>query len=137
MANYHYDTVEPSPEARGFVSKAVELFGEKEALRQKMKMIDAELSLIKEVLLEDVGRNRLHLLAETGHRITLGFRREVDRDAVREDYPHDEHPYLYSHSPSGAMIQSVLPEEESSKYVTERVSISWRKPDDPSLDMRV
>ena len=52
--------------------------------------------------------------------VRIGARRSVDTARFKEDYPPEEHPYLYRHKPDMTTASKLLPEEVVAQYVSEK-----------------
>lgn len=103
------------------------------AKRQEIKDLEAKRHFLASVIESEIGRSLS--MERDGHRVTLGTKtrlRLVEGKKLREDYPYEEHPYLYnSPSPSYTKVRDELPQSEADKYLERTLSVTVSQPADP------
>jgi len=113
----------PPEESEAAVGRAIEIEREVKSLQARIAGLRDELSGLAPELEEAVGPKVSLLFCD--HRVVVGFRNKVDAKQFREDFPHEEHPYLYNApSPSAAKIKKELPEELAERYVETRPNLT-------------
>ena len=112
-------------ELKELIREGARLTSEIAALRDQIKMranrID-ELSARVRELVPDGGKEWLD---EGMASVKFGVKQSFDEEKFLVDYPPEEHPYFYKHKPAVTTIVTLLPEDESSKYRSEEVKLSF------------
>lgn len=125
MASGYPRSLAEGDELRELIREGARLASEIAALRDQIKMRSNRVGEISARVRELVPDGGKEWLDEGAASVKFGVRRTFDEEKFLVDYPPEEHPYFYRHKPAVKAIRHLLPEDESSKYRSEEISVTF------------
>lgn len=112
-SRYPYREIESEGELAELVAEGARVAALEEAAKQRKAQLG-------EAVMALVPKAEKEWLISGDSAVRIGARRSMDADRFKEDYPPEEHPYLYRHKPDMTTIAALLPEEVVAQYVSEK-----------------
>ena len=112
-SGYPHREIESEGELAELIAEGARVAALAEAAKQR-------LTQISEAVMALAPKAEKEWLISGDSAVRLGIRRSMDADRFKEDYPPEEHPYLYKHKPDMTTASRLLPEEEVAQYVSEK-----------------
>ena len=125
MASGYPRSLAEGDELRKLIREGGRLAGEIAALRDQIKMRSNRVGEISAQVRELVPDGEKEWLDEGTASVKFGVKWTFDADRFTVDYPPGEHPYLYQHKPAVTAIRHLLPEDESSKYYSAEITVTF------------